>query len=275
MKCEEAQEFITALVDKELYESERLAIESHLKGCVRCQSAYGQEQALKRRIRIAGAGVSAPPDLREKILSDLGIAPQRDEASTRREWLAWPAKLTLRPAFVFALLAILSLPVVYWLQPKEPLISLFALQSHKKIVEGTLSFAREGSQEKVKERLLRSVEGRFAPMGYDLSMMGLQVVGGVVQEIGGRKILVAIYEGKAPSLTCFTFLGTEKDVPEDTGLFFDPEKKIDFYTLSRAGVNGVIHREGKVICILVSKLPMGELLALARAKAQPSPRFSS
>lgn len=31
-----------------------------------------------------------------------------------------------------------------------------------------------------------------------------------------------------------------------------------------------MHREGKLICILVSKLPMEELLALARSKARPS-----
>lgn len=124
MKCEEAQELITALIDDELSDSERSSIESHFKGCVRCRFVYEQEQALKREVRVAGASVSTPPGLREKILSELGIASQRDEAFKKWEWPAWPAKLTLRPAFVLTL------------------------------------------------------EGRFAPMGYDLSMMGLQAVGG-------------------------------------------------------------------------------------------------
>lgn len=271
MKCEETQELITALIDNELSDSERSSIESHLQDCVRCRFAHRQEQALKRAIRMAGIGVSAPPDLREKILSALGMAPQRDEAPKRWEWPAWAAKLMPRPALVFALLVFLLLPTVYLsLRPKEPSIPVFALETHKNVVEGTLSFVKEGSQERVKEQLVRSVEGEFAPMGYDLSMMGLQAVGGMVREVGGRKILVAIYEGEAPSLTCYTFLGTERDALDNAAVFFDPDKKINLYTFSHGGVNGVLHREGKLICILVSKMPVGDLLALARSKAQPS-----
>ena len=91
-----------------------------------------------------------------------------------------------------------------------------------------------------------------------------------MQEVAGRKIIVALYEGTAPSLTCYTFLGTERDVPKGATLFADPEKKINFYTFSHQGVNGVMHREGELICILVSEIPLAELLALARSKAQPS-----
>lgn len=271
MTCEETQELITALIDNELSDAERPSIEGHLKACVSCQFVHRQEQALKRAIRIAGTGVSAPPELREKIISALGMAPQRDEAPKRWEWSVWAAKLMLRPALVFALLVLLLLPTVYLsLQPKGPSIPVFALETHKNIVEGALPFVKEGSEERVKEQLLRSVEGEFPPMGYDLSMMGLQAVGGVVREVGGRKILVTIYEGKAPSLSCYTFLGTEKDAPDNAAVFFDPDKKINFYAFSHGGVNGVLHREEKLICILVSKMPVADLLALARSKAQPT-----
>lgn len=271
MTCEQAQELITALIDDELSDSERFSIENHLRDCVRCQFAHWQEQALKRAIHMAGIGLTPPPDLREKILSALGMAPQRDEAPKRRQWSAWAAKPMLRPALVFALLVFLLLPTVYLsLRSKEPSIPVFALETHEIIVEGTLPFVKEGSQERVKEQLLRSVEGEFAPMGYDLSMMGLQAVGGMAREVGGRRILVTVYEGKAPSLTCYTFLGTERDAPDNAAVFFAPDKKINFYTFSHGGVNGVLHREGKLMCILASKMPVGDLLALARSKAQPS-----
>lgn len=271
MTREEAQELITALIDNELSDSERFSIESHLKDCVRCQFVHRREQSLKRAIHMAGIGLSAPPDLREKILSALGMAPERGEAPKRWQRSAWAAKLMLRPALAFAVLIFLLLPTVYLsLRPKEPSIPVFALETHKIIVEGTLPFVKEESQERVKEQLLRSVEGELAPMGYDLSMMGLQAVGGVVREVGGRKILVTIYEGEVPSLTCYTFLGTERDAPDDAAVYFDPDKKINFYTFSHGGVNGVLHREGKLSCILVSKMPVGDLLALARSKAQPS-----
>ncbi len=270
MHCEEAQELITALVDNELSDTERNFIEGHLKDCPKCQFIYGQERTLKREIRMAGAGVSAPAGLREKILSDRRIFPERAESPKRWKGLVWPPRAVLRPVFALAFLALLVLPALYLMRPTGEPISLAALESHEGIMAGTISFAKAKSQQEIKERLVRAVEGRFAPMGYDLSVMNLKAVGGMVQEIQGRKILVTIYEGKGPSLICYTFLGTEGDAPDNAAVVFDREKRINFYTFSRNGVNGVFHREGKVICILVSKMPMLDLLALARSKAQPS-----
>jgi hypothetical protein len=107
-------------------------------------------------------------------------------------------------------------------------------------------------------------------MGYDLSAMGLKAVGGLVQEIGGRKVLVTVYKGRGSAVLCFTFLGTEKDAPPNARLFFDPEKRMNFYTFSKGRVNGVMQAVGDRICTFVSKMPMSELLALARSKAQAS-----
>ncbi len=271
MKCEEAQEFITALVDDELSPQERFSIEGHLKVCARCQFFYEQERALKREIRLAAARVGAPANLRERIFSDPRIFPQRTKPTGEWKNGLWSLRPIFRPAFAGVLLLLLVLPILYLLKPAEESVSLSALETHRKIVEGSISFVRAESHEAVKEQLMQSVSGTFAPMDYDFSMMQLQAVGGMVQDVvGGRKVLVTIYEGKYPSLTCYTFIGTEADVPAGAILFFDPEKKINFYTFSDSEVNGVLHREGKVICILVSKLPVEKLLALARVKAQPS-----
>jgi anti-sigma factor RsiW len=270
MNCEEARELITALVDNELSDLERSSVEDHIEDCLRCQSVYEQERVLKREIRIAGASVSAPAELREKILSDRRIFPEMVESPKGWKGLVWPARPLLRPAFVLALFVLLILPTLFLMRPTKEPISLAVLETHEKIVSGAISIVKSGDQETVKEQLTRSVGGSFAPMGYDLSMMNLRAVGGTVQEVGGRKILVTIYEGEVPSLTCYTFIGTEADAPVESDRFVDPEKKVEFYTFSRGGVNGVLHREGKLICILVSKMPMADLLALARSKAQPS-----
>ena len=77
MKCEEAQELITALVDGELSNQERSSIEDHFKDCRKCQLTYEQEQVLKEEIRRAGASMKAPADLRKKILSDRRIFGER------------------------------------------------------------------------------------------------------------------------------------------------------------------------------------------------------
>lgn len=155
------------------------------------------------------------------------------------------------------------------MQPREH-IGLTTLATHEKVIGGGAALVRAASPADVQRELSRSVEDQFAPMGYDLSAMNLRVAGGLVDEVKGRKVLVTLYEGENPSLTCYTFLGTERDAPQGAALFFDAQKKINFYLFSRGGVNGVLHREGNVICILVSKMPLSDLLEVARSKARPS-----
>ncbi|MGH7254393.1 MAG: hypothetical protein ACREI3_01330, partial [Nitrospirales bacterium] len=204
--------------------------------------------------------------LRERILSDRRIFPEKAEWG--RGWRdLLPATGTfLRPAFALALLVLLILPILYLMRPTEP-IRLSALKTHKKIMDGSFSFAKARSQEEIKEQLSRSVEGKFAPMGHDLSMASLQAVGGLVQEVGGRKILVTIYQGSGSSLTCHTFLGTEEeDAPANAAVFFDPKKGINVYAFSSGRINAVMQRGGKASCLLISEMPMADLLALARSR---------
>ena len=151
----------------------------------------------------------------------------------------------------------------------EPL-SLAALETHERIMRGNLPLIQAASPQEIRERLARSVEGKFVPMEYDLSMMNLRAVGGALREIQRRKVLVTVYAGGIPSVTCYTLLGSEKDAPRSSRVFFDPEKRINFYTFSQDGVNGVLHQEGELICILVSKMPVDNLLEIARANARPS-----
>jgi len=117
---------------------------------------------------------------------------------------------------------------------------------------------------------MRSVDGKFAPVAYDLSTMNLHLVGRLVQEIANRKVLVAVYKGQGSMLVCYTFLGSEEDAPAIAEIFFDAEKKMNFYQFFHAQTNAIMHREGRVMCILVSQMPMDQLLDIARSKAHVS-----
>ena len=91
MNCIEADELITALVDNELSDLERDAIEGHVKDCLRCEDIYRQEQELKRQVRLTGARITAPSDLKERILSDRRIFPGVAESADGWKGLSWPA----------------------------------------------------------------------------------------------------------------------------------------------------------------------------------------
>jgi anti-sigma factor RsiW len=264
VKCDEAQELITALVDHELLDPEQSSLEAHLEECARCRLALQEEQALKRAVRGAGQDLRVPSELRVRILSDPRIFP--DQMRSSRKWQDY----IFRPAFAAALLLIVALPAFYWFQQRSSPIALAAVETYDLFLKGELPVQRMENPKEVVAQLTQAVGGRFHPMGYDLTAMNLTPVAGLVREIQGRKILVAIYQGQGGSLFCYTFLGSEEDAPPDAARFFDADKKMNFYAFSRGEANAILHREGEVICILASNMPMAELLALAQSKARPS-----
>src|SRR5262245_17424413 len=269
MTCEEAQELITALVDRELLDPERSPLELHLQECAGCRLALEQEQALKQAIRGAGERICAPSDLRHKIVSDQRIFPNKSKSARTWRDYVWPIPQLAHPVLAAVLLAIAIL-TVFLLKPRDQPVALAALETYDLFLRGDLPVRRTENTDQMVKELTRAVGGHFHPMGYDLTAMNLRPVAGLVREIDGRKILVAIYQGPGGSLFCYTFLGSAEDAPPNAARFFDTAKKIDFYAFSRGGINAVLHREGRIICILASEMPMEKLLALAQSKAKPS-----
>jgi anti-sigma factor RsiW len=255
MNCREAEEFITALADNELSDSERVDIAEHLHSCSVCRVRHQQELALKSELRKAGDAIRAPARLKEKILHDRRIPSAVPSVFAHRFF---------RPELIAALVVLLLLPALYLMRPTGQPVALTALRTHEKILKGELSVISSGSPEALRGRLSESVGGAFAPMTYDLLSIKRAATAGAVLDWNGRKALVMIYQGDGPSITCYTFPGTEADAPPGAEVLYDPNRKTNFYAYSHNGMNLVFHREGKLICILVSSLPMPELLAIAR-----------
>jgi anti-sigma factor RsiW len=264
MKCEEAEELISALADNELSDRERSSIEGHLRDCPRCQRAYEWHQSLNSEIRTVSANVVAPIDLRQRIVSDQRTMPKEAESSNGGSKLISRLRPFVRPAFASALLVILLISIFFLMRrPSQP-ISLTALQIREKIDEGEISLQEATNTDDLHDWLRHAVDGKFGPLGYDFSPLGVKPIGGTVREVKGRQILVAVFKGNGLSITCFTFLGTEEDAPKNATVFFDPETRIRFYSFSRNGINAVLHREDNTICMLTSNMPAEELLSLVR-----------
>lgn len=267
MECEQAEELISALIDDELSDPERSSIEGHLKDCPKCQRTYDWGRGLNREIRTVSASVVAPVDLRQRILSDQRTTTKEAESSKGRSKLILRLQPLLRPAFASALLVILVISIFFLRQsPSQPL-SLAALQIRAKIVKGEVSLREATDTDELHTWLRRAVNGRFGPLGYDFSPLGVKPIGATVQEVEGRQILVAVFRGNGLSIMCFTFLGTEEDAPKNATVFFDPETRIRFYSFSRNGINAVLHRENNTICMLTSNMPPEELLSVVRSQS--------
>jgi anti-sigma factor RsiW len=267
MKCEQAEELISALIDDELSDPERSSIEGHLKDCPKCQRAYEWGRVLNREMRTVSASVVAPVDLRQKILSDQRGTTKEAESSKGRSKLIFRLQPFLRPTFASALLVILVISIFFLMQSPSQPISLAALQIRAKIDKGEISLHQATNTDELHDWLGRAVGGKFGPLGYDFSPLGVKPIGGTVREVDGRQILVAVFRGNGLSITCFTFLGTEEDAPKNATVFFDPETRISFYSFSRNGIQAVLHREGNVVCLLTSNMSPEELLSLVRSSS--------
>jgi anti-sigma factor RsiW len=265
MRCDEAQELITGLVDDELTATERATVEGHLVECRDCRAQFEREMALKRDIRLAASAVVVPQALRERIEhreGGLGSDIRMAKSVSVIQRLAAPR---LRPIYGFAVVALVAAALLFQLWPNED-IPITALAIHEKIVSGRTALVRVNDATQLRKQLILAVNDRFAPMALDLSMIELHPVGGFVEKVGHRDILVTVYEGEGSTITCFTLLGGEADAPQVSERFFDPDRKINFYAFSQGEVNGVMHQIGEVICILVSKMAPAELLEVARGK---------
>lgn len=267
MKCEQAEELISALIDNQVSDAERSSIEGHLGDCPRCQRAYEWGRALNSEIRTVSASVVAPDDLRQRILSDQRTMTKEAESSNKGNKLIFRLQPFLRPAFASALLVILVISIFFLMQSPSQPISLAALQIRAKIDRGEVSLREVTDTDELHAWLRHAVDGKFGPLGYDFSPLGVKPIGGTVREVEGRQILIAVFRGNGLSITCFTFLGTEEDAPKNATVFFDSEKKMRFYSFSRDGIHAVLHREDNIICMLTSNMPPEELLSLVRSSS--------
>lgn len=270
MKCEEAQELITGLVDGELSTQESALITTHFGECAECPKSYSREHTLKRLLKNAAMSIHAPSELRGKILRERRRQARGARLSELWEVLQPVRAVAVQAALLVVLLAVPFLTARYWrASPHFPIIpGMF--QSYRQITGGEIIPTKMNDLAELKDQLTQLVDGQFAPMAYDFSTMNIRLVGGMVQEIANRKVLVAVYQGNDLTIVCYTFLGSEGDAPEIAEMLFDAEKGMSFYQFFYTQTNAVMHREGTINCVLMSQIPMPDLLKLARAKAHSS-----
>jgi len=206
-----------------------------------------------------------------KITDQISFPSRRAAVAAEPRWRKILNEATLpiwRRAFAVAVVLLIVGSVIYTQRgaEKSENIALAALDTHLSIVSGKTELLRAVNLAAMRNELAHAVGDRFKPVVLDLSLMKLYPVAGFVQNIGGRDLLVTVYQGDGPAVTCFTFLGSETDAPQGAERFYDADMKINFYSFTRDELNGVLHQEGEVICLLVSTMAPADLLALLRGK---------
>jgi anti-sigma factor (TIGR02949 family) len=74
MDCQQAAKRLHELMDGELTPEIDAAVRQHLKDCAPCMAVYEFEEAFCRFVRLKAKGQTAPSDLKQRILNELGLS---------------------------------------------------------------------------------------------------------------------------------------------------------------------------------------------------------
>jgi anti-sigma factor RsiW len=247
------------LHDGRLPPEARAEVEQHLLSCARCRSELEALRALSGAARqLSGA---APPAGLEAVLRDALDAEDRRSARSGQRRRALVAASALAAAVVLVVWAVRLRSGPDW--------PALAMTAQEQIERGDLAL---DLREARPERLEAALRARGASVRVlDLAMMGLQLVGGSVREVGGRTVaLIAYRDPQGRILLCEMLPGGDIRLPSPTEERRQGAQLFSVY--GRGGRTAVFWREGPVLCVLVGTAPREEVIALAMAKArQPEP----
>lgn len=107
--CQQIRLLITPAVDDRLEGADRLAFEEHLRGCDGCRRRFESELAVKRRIQSRIPHLSAPPELRQRIMGGIRELSRSERARMPlwKRFLTTSAVSVIKPVVLVSSAAII------------------------------------------------------------------------------------------------------------------------------------------------------------------------
>jgi anti-sigma factor (TIGR02949 family) len=257
MDCREAEAALDVLLDRELTDDARGAVESHLEGCSRCREEYAYRQVLQRAIRQGTPDIEVPGRLWETICTRMDKV---DRVQRRRQRHAPRWAMLASSAALVALLIGVSL----W--PSGPRFSSspFMTESVNNYIRYLLPDAPYDLQTHDVDHVRRWFQGRmdFMVKPPDLRAEGYQLQGTRLGYFLDRMVAEIGYAGQQHRLSIFMTKGEGLDrlVGERVSRHGQ-----EFFVTTTKGYTVVAWRDGpeNIICSIVADLSRDQLLRLA------------
>lgn len=235
----------------------------HARSCEACDARWQDFERLKQATAHLAAP-EVPAALAEEVASALDAEDRRARITARRNrWLALAAGLV-------GLVAALGVGIRVATRPKAVRVATglpaHVAQDFRDVRSGRLNLALRTADPAILERHLAAQGLGFPTRVFDLAMMKQHLLGGGVDDVGGRQAALFAYRGEGGDLVvCEMYRGTLAELPE-------PQRRrehggIPFQVYDTEGLTVVFWPEGEVVCVLVGDGPPEAVVALAFAKA--------
>ncbi len=245
------EQYLSADVDGALSSPERQAVSAHLAACADCRQRQADERALKALLRERIPIVSAPAELRHKII----VALDREDAQSKGRRL----RLSRRPLWLGSLgalaaaAAILVIILVRGLGQPPPNRAFDAAVNE--YLTSERSFASSSRLSSPTDLALALSTEFGYPFVWDFSSVGLTLAGARIERRPEGKVLVySLYKGKAGSILCINFRQPDLALPPGGQELHG----VRFYQYRNLWI-GVVNY-GQVFCYFVTRLTPTQLL---------------
>jgi anti-sigma factor RsiW len=241
------------LHDGRLDPGERARVEEHLRACLQCQSELEALRALSGAARQL-AGSAAPDDLGTLLRGTLDAEDRRNTGLRRRRLVVAASALVVAAALVLWMVR----------APARPDWPAIAVATAEQLERGELRLEVTEPRPDRLEAALRA-EGASVRV-LDLGMMGLELLGGSVREVEGRRVAVIAYrDAQGRTFLCEMLPGKGIRLPPTTEQ--RRQGTLLFHVYALRGRTAVFWHEGPVLCVLVGTGDAEAVVALAMAKA--------
>jgi len=254
---------IQDLLDNRLDAPMRAEVERHLESCSECRRELEALRWTKLFAAKQFAAKEAPSELRQNISRALKgdggspktITPLRGFQTPKlKPILAWAAALVA--------LGILALILI----PKQRSLPEVVARDFRKYQNQKLTLEVNTPDVKQMEAFFAAHGLPFKPHVYDLSSKNYRLVGGRVQNLRGQPTEWVVYRGPNNQVVlCQMYVGTVSELPAGAMERENRGKKFHVYQVK--GTTMVFWQDHKVVCVLISDMPVENVVRLAFAKA--------
>ncbi len=213
MRCDEASERISLLIDGELAGDERRMLLEHVEGCVTCRRCRDELKRLQQHL--AQAHQHAPRALLHRVRG--ALASEAAAQAVARKPQTLPARIVTsmrsrwRP-LVFQAAAVLlaclfTAGATVWLTHGADTQAALA----KDVMSAHMRALLQDNPVQVASLDTHTVKPWFAgrveytPVVKDLSSEGFQLVGGRLDYVGGRRVATLVYHHRLHQISVFTW----------------------------------------------------------------------